>query len=308
MSSPALAEALRTEIRAALEADGQPFTVNVAHRVYDLAIASKDLLVATTKTVEDAVNLIADNNGPMDGLMAPSNSPAPLIAAESFGARMMREILAVLPTIMQRPQQEDPIALVHALAEARGHGLTDVALKLERRLFGNELFPAATPTPSAATSSGEDESASVTEIEVALDSFENGFNDGIAGRRPASTASSYQDGYRSGVLYDVDKLLSTKNDEPMCRCGADEDLHTMMQHAPDCPRVRVGPPRRFTQAAETVGGNFRLVEYVPVGDPPRSPEVPVECPKCGHTSGDDWRQCGDSCPMPMSPHYKGLPL
>lgn len=29
----------------------------------------------------------------------------------------------------------------------------------------------------------------------------------------------------------------------------------------------------------------------------------AECPKCRFTSGDDWRQCGGSCPMPGSPHY-----
>jgi len=28
-----------------------------------------------------------------------------------------------------------------------------------------------------------------------------------------------------------------------------------------------------------------------------------KCPKCGNESGDDWRQCRGSCPMPMSPHY-----
>ena len=27
------------------------------------------------------------------------------------------------------------------------------------------------------------------------------------------------------------------------------------------------------------------------------------CPKCKHTSGDDWYQCGSSCPMPMSPCF-----
>lgn len=29
-----------------------------------------------------------------------------------------------------------------------------------------------------------------------------------------------------------------------------------------------------------------------------------KCPKCGNESGDDWRQCRGSCPMPMSPHYR----
>ena len=29
----------------------------------------------------------------------------------------------------------------------------------------------------------------------------------------------------------------------------------------------------------------------------------MNCPKCSAASGDDWAQCGDSCPMPASPHY-----
>lgn len=30
----------------------------------------------------------------------------------------------------------------------------------------------------------------------------------------------------------------------------------------------------------------------------------MKCPKCKTKSGDDWSQCGGSCPMPMSPYYK----
>lgn len=30
----------------------------------------------------------------------------------------------------------------------------------------------------------------------------------------------------------------------------------------------------------------------------------IQCPKCGYFSGDDWSQCNQDCPMPMSPHYK----
>lgn len=33
-------------------------------------------------------------------------------------------------------------------------------------------------------------------------------------------------------------------------------------------------------------------------------EPESHCPKCKAISGDDWSQCGESCPMPMSPHYK----
>ena len=35
------------------------------------------------------------------------------------------------------------------------------------------------------------------------------------------------------------------------------------------------------------------------------PERVIVCPKCRYTSGNDWRQCHGSCPMPMSPHYMG---
>lgn len=30
----------------------------------------------------------------------------------------------------------------------------------------------------------------------------------------------------------------------------------------------------------------------------------MKCPKCKAKSGNDWSQCGGSCPMTMSPHYK----
>ena len=29
----------------------------------------------------------------------------------------------------------------------------------------------------------------------------------------------------------------------------------------------------------------------------------ITCPKCKEDGGDDWRQCGGSCPMAGSPHY-----
>lgn len=29
-----------------------------------------------------------------------------------------------------------------------------------------------------------------------------------------------------------------------------------------------------------------------------------KCPKCGALSGDDWSQCRNDCPMPMSPHHR----
>lgn len=29
----------------------------------------------------------------------------------------------------------------------------------------------------------------------------------------------------------------------------------------------------------------------------------MKCSKCGAVSGDDWEQCGGSCPQPASPHF-----
>ena len=29
----------------------------------------------------------------------------------------------------------------------------------------------------------------------------------------------------------------------------------------------------------------------------------MNCTKCGAVSGDDWEQCGGSCPQPASPHF-----
>ena len=27
------------------------------------------------------------------------------------------------------------------------------------------------------------------------------------------------------------------------------------------------------------------------------------CPKCNNSTGNDWSDCGEKCPMPASPHY-----
>jgi len=134
--SPELAEALRKEIRTALDADGKPFDVNVARRVYDLAIAARDMCVAATGTVKEAIDQIKDTNGPMETLQDPDAPESAVQASETFGARIMRELLAV----MRPPSNgEDPRKLVHALAEARQQDMHDVAAELEVRLFGRVL-------------------------------------------------------------------------------------------------------------------------------------------------------------------------
>lgn len=205
--SPALAEALRNEIRQALEADGKPFDINVAHRVYDLAIAAKDMCAAATAAtggVGDTVKLIADNGGPMEtlGELEPGAPAVQAQASETFGARILRELMATL-----RPQsQQDPKQLVHALAEARRNGMTDVATELEIKLFGRALL-SNKPIASA--------------IDVPAGSYEHGFADGKAGRDRAHETPKYVEGYVDGI----DSVVRTANpDPPLCEeCVKDPD-------------------------------------------------------------------------------------
>lgn len=136
--TPQLSEALRAEIRTALEADGKPFDVNVARRVYDLAIAARDMCVAATTGVKEAIDQIKDTNGPMETLDSPDTPESQMQASETFGARLVREIMAMLPKLNQR-SGEDPKALVRAIAEARQAGLHDVATELEVKLFGRPI-------------------------------------------------------------------------------------------------------------------------------------------------------------------------
>jgi hypothetical protein len=188
--SLALAEALRNEIRAALEADGKPFDINVARHVYDLAIAAKDMCAAATAAtggVGDTVKLIADNNGPIESLgeLEPDAPAVQAQASETFGARILRELMATLKPPQSLPV-EDPKALVHALAEARRNGMTDVATELEIKLFGRELL-SNKPIAHA--------------IDVPHGSFDHGYADGKVDRPPeyGDENSDYHLGFLRGT-------------------------------------------------------------------------------------------------------------
>lgn len=143
--TPLLAEALRSEIRLALEADGKPFDTNVARNVYNLAMAARDMCVAAVGNVKEAIDQIKDVDGPMETLDQPGTPDTQMQASETFGARVIREVLAMLPMMNQQRKADDPKALVHALAEARKHNMTDVAEELEVKLFGRVLSDAAPP-------------------------------------------------------------------------------------------------------------------------------------------------------------------
>jgi len=193
MTSERLTETLRAELRSILDNDGKPFDLQVARHVYDFAIASKDLLTVSVKSVEDVMRVVADNNGAMESLIGANDPQPPEQVSETFGARMLRELLATLPAVL-RKNNEDMHALVGAIADARDRGMPDLAAKLEQRLLGTPLEP-----------------PKITRAEVVDDSFEHGFVDGSmqdnfdrgtinghVSRDPGSWSPAYREGYEAG--------------------------------------------------------------------------------------------------------------
>lgn len=194
MASERLAETLRAELRAILDNDGKPFDLQVARHVYDFAIAAKDLLTVSVKTVEDAMKVVADNNGAMESLAGSNDPPPAEVASETFGARMLRELFALLPSALHKQQNDDPLAIVAAIANARERGMHDLAAKLEQKLIGTPL-----------------ERPKITHAEVVHDSYEHGFLDGsmqdnfdrgtvdgVVGRDPSTWSPAYREGYEAG--------------------------------------------------------------------------------------------------------------
>jgi len=183
--SPELSEALRNEIRTTLEAGGGSFDINVARRVYDLAIAARDMCIAATGSVKEAIDQIKDTNGPMETLDSPDTPESQVQVSESFGARLLRELMASLPLLQARREGDDPKQLVHALAEARRNGMHDVAEELEVKLFGCVLSGSRPVTAE--------------EIDVVEGSYEHGYTDGRAGVLPVHEEGPYHVGWLQGT-------------------------------------------------------------------------------------------------------------
>ncbi len=192
VASERLAETLRAELRAILDNDGKPFDLQVARHLYDFAIAAKDLLTVSVKGVEDAMKVVADTNGAMESLTSADDPPHPEVASETFGARILRELFALMPSMLPK-HNEDPLTLVAAIADARERGMPDVAAKLEQRLLGTPL-----------------ERPKITHAEIVHDSYEHGFVDGsmqdnfdrgtvdgVVGRDPSSWSPAYREGYEA---------------------------------------------------------------------------------------------------------------
>jgi len=125
-----LADALRVEIQKVL--DEGPFTIQTAMRIERIADAAKSVLAAAGGVAAAIERVKTDQT-------ADENPIAYSSAAETFGARMVQEIVAVLPQLLGARTQQSPEALVHALVMARLHGMTDVAAELETKLVGRPL-------------------------------------------------------------------------------------------------------------------------------------------------------------------------
>ena len=192
VTSERLTETLRAELRTILDNDGKPFDIQCARHLYDFAIVAKDMLTVTATTVEDAMRVVADNNGAMESLTGPDDPVPAEVASETFGARVLRELLATIPLL--RKTNEDPATLIAAIADARERGMHDLAAKLEQKLMGTPLEP-----------------AKITRAEVVEDSYEHGFLDGSmkenfehgtvdgCSARDLNTASAaYREGFEAG--------------------------------------------------------------------------------------------------------------
>jgi len=118
-----LADALRAEIQAILNSG--PFTMLVARRVQEVAEAAAHVLRASDG-VEQAIGTIKHDQ------ISDAASIAHSLTAETFGARLIQEIMATLPKL--NAPKASPKALVEAIAVAREHGLTDLEADLSAKL------------------------------------------------------------------------------------------------------------------------------------------------------------------------------
>ena len=226
VASERLAETLRAELRAILDNNGKPFDLLVARHVYDFAIAAKDLLTVSVGSVDDAIKVIADNSGAMESLTTASDPLPPEVASETFGARIMRELFALMPSEL-RKTNEDPLAIVAAIADARDRGLHDLAAKLEHRLIGTPL-----ETPKITHVEVVDDSYEHGFIEGSMqDNFERGVIDGHAGSLLINMSPAYRDGFEAGrvrhTLKDAtppptEKPSSVRGVDICAGCGARE--------------------------------------------------------------------------------------
>ena len=285
--SPELAEALRLEIRNALDAGGGPFDVNVARRVYDLAIAARDMCIAASGTVKEAIDQIKETNGPMETLDSPGTPESQLQVSETFGARIMRELLAMLPAFRKIHEHEDPHVLIAAIADARDRGMHDLAAKLEQRLVGTPF-----------------EQPKITQAEVVANSYEHGFIhgsmqdnfdngtiNGVAGIDRQHWSPAYREGYEAARARRLSTVLpsSSTDSTPSYDFGSQYRgaLAEIERGRAEIDR-EASPPiaAPITADEKSRGGAWSYPEGGLVDQ--------TRCVRCGHWKGDHYPSCARS--------------
>ncbi len=152
------ATAIRNELQKLLKTE--PFGIAQLTRIGDIANAGKSLLQATNPDIDPSLLGRARtpgafysggiNSGVID---MPSASLSPSNSMETFGARVLRDLVPALTG-----NKATPLSLVQALAEARDAGLDDVAAELkdqlDRVVKGESTRGDAPPTPTVQNSAG----------------------------------------------------------------------------------------------------------------------------------------------------------
>lgn len=128
-----LRSALRAELFAVLN-EGEHLTVATCSTVMRLAEAARDVLQARASKPEDfekGTTHVGDN------------PEAPGLNVETYGVKMLKEMMPVLAGAFRPKPQQSTAELVRALAEARRLDLDDVAEELEAQLN----IPKSQPIP-----------------------------------------------------------------------------------------------------------------------------------------------------------------
>lgn len=141
-----LAEALRAEILRVIS-EAKDFTPSVCLQVERLARSGVAVLQAASgmRAAQGIAQLspVNEYDGSDDGsvMISPTLtnayplSPAP--AVETFGNKVIQELLTALPALMNRTKEkENPLTLVRAMKEAKEAGFSEIAMDLEERLTG----------------------------------------------------------------------------------------------------------------------------------------------------------------------------
>lgn len=123
-------EILRAEICKALMAG--EFTPAVCSTVMRLTEAARDFIRATSQKPEDFAGG-TDHPGLGEGPGGLPTYGSLALGPETFGAKMLREILPVIQQ-MNQAKSDTPEKLVEGIAAAEAAGLDDVAEQLRKRL------------------------------------------------------------------------------------------------------------------------------------------------------------------------------